>query len=70
MTPEEEAHWRYMLERMTNFGHNYDKVGAYYGIKVPDEIAWLREEARYKCHLANAEKRRAATFVMTTGDDL
>jgi hypothetical protein len=63
MTPEVEAHWRYQLERMTNYGHDLNHISAYRYPNIPDEVAWLREEARYQCHLANAQKRRAATFV-------
>lgn len=72
MTPQEEAHWRYTLEYMTNYGYNARKgmVGSTFGMDVPDEVSWLREEARYKCHLANAEKRRAATFIITGSDDI
>lgn len=61
MTPETEAHWRYTLEHMTNWGSW--AYGSIYKPKTPDEVAWLREEARYHCHLANAQQRRAATFI-------
>ncbi len=58
MTPEEEAHWRYQLELMTNWGHGYTMVG---GLNAPpEEVIWLREEARYKSHLATVYLRHQA----------
>jgi hypothetical protein len=62
MTPELEAHWRYQLEKMTNWGFDSrrDMVGNNFGMQIPDEVAWLREEARYNMHLATAHLRRQA----------
>lgn len=59
MTPEEEAHWRYTLEAMTNYGYNNGRVTNAFN-KIPDEVLWLQELARYKCHLSNAYLRRQA----------
>jgi hypothetical protein len=68
MTPEEEAHWRYQLELMTNWGiSSYGITGLH---KFPDEVAWLREEARYHCHLANAYNKRQQTFVTPMMNEL
>ena len=58
MTPEEEAHWRYQLELMTNWNINYDRVGSWR--ECPPEVSWLREEARYYGHLSTAHLRRQA----------
>jgi hypothetical protein len=58
VTPEEEAHWRYVLEHMTNWGYNTRYQGPWE--TPPDEVAWLREEARYRCHLADALRRTNA----------
>lgn len=55
MTPENEAHWRYQLEFMTNWGHNNRYIAPW--SQSPEEVIWLREEARYKCHLADAIRR-------------
>ncbi len=57
MTPETEAHWRYQLERYTNWGY-HNRYQAPWS-KPPDVVAWLCEEARYQCHLADALRRAA-----------
>lgn len=58
MTVAEEAHWSYQLEWMTNWGYNIRYQGPFG--HPPDEVVWLREQARYMTHLANAQARRAA----------
>lgn len=57
MTPELEAHWRYQLERTSNWGYMSRYQAPW--LKDPDEVVWLREEARYQCHLANALRGQA-----------
>lgn len=59
MTPEEEAHWRYQLELMTGWDYHGRRIANQFN-KIPDEVLWLCEEARYKGHLATVWLRREA----------
>lgn len=63
MTPEEEAHWRYQLEILTSWGYHDRMINQDTWNKVPDEVAWLREQARYKGHLATVHLRHQAAAV-------
>lgn len=69
MTAKEEAHWRYQLERMTNWGSGGYIIQPSFR-KVPDEVIWLQEEARYYCHLANALNKRQQKFVTPMMNEL
>lgn len=61
MTPHEEAHWRYQLERMCNW--SFDNRYQAPWNTPPAEVDWLREEARFKCHLADAHRRAGEVIV-------
>ena len=64
MTPEEEAHWRYQLEILTSWGYHAKHITGTFD-NVPEQIVWLREEARYNVCLANVHRQRLAMMAQT-----